>query len=104
MRFLLLLALLIVAASAGCKGSGGSDESRRIEGLVLRIESADGFGEVESFTVKDGTEEFEIYIDQAITYDFPLAHLNAHRAGADPVLVEAESRDGRLVAISIGDA
>ena len=71
---------------------------------MIGIESGDGFGDVDSFTVKDGADQFEIYVDQAITYDFALAHLNAHLTGAEPVLVEVESRDGKLVATSIGDA
>lgn len=43
-------------------------------------------------------------VDPDATYDFPLAHLNAHHAGAEPVRIEAIMRDGRLVTTEIGDA
>lgn len=75
-----------------------------VVGLVVDIQTGAGFGEVESFMVKEGDDQFEIFVDPDVTYDFPLAHLNAHRAGAEPVRVEAETRDGRLVAVTIGDA
>jgi hypothetical protein len=95
--------LLVVASAAGCSSPAG-DDTRAIEGVVVDIRSGAGFGEVQSFTVKDGTEDLEVFVDPDASYDFPLAHLNAHRAGAEPVRIEAELRDGRLVATEIGDA
>lgn len=73
-------------------------------GVVIDIQTGSGFGEVESFTVKEGSEEHEIFVDPDATYDFPLAHLNSHRVGAEPVSVEAELREGDLVAVAISDA
>ncbi len=71
--------------------------------MVISIGRGGGFGEIEGFTIKDGDQEFEILIDPDAAYAFPLAHLNSHRAGAEPVRVEAETRDGKLVAVSIDD-
>lgn len=73
-------------------------------GIVTEIHTSQGFGQVESFTIKDGAQTYEIFIDPDATYDFPLAHLNAHRAGAERVRVEAVIRAGKLVATEIGDA
>lgn len=97
----LLLGVALVLVACSDKGSSSSQE---IVGLVIDIEAGTGFGEVESFTVKEGTEEFDIFVDPNTTYDFPLAHLNSHRAGAEPVRVEAKMRDGKLVAVTIADA
>lgn len=99
-----LAILLGLVFALGACADEGSDGSQVIVGLVVDIRTGTGFGEVESFTVKEGSEEFEIFVDPDATYDFPLAHLNAHRAGAEPVRVAAETRAGRLVAVAIGDA
>jgi len=76
-----ILLLVIAAAGVACEGSQ-TDDTRE----------------------KDGSKKSEIFVDPEATYDFPLAHLNAHRAGADPIRVEAVMRDCKLVAIEIGDA
>lgn len=101
----LLIFLLMVTVGAACGGSPGTENPKReIVGIVVDIRSGGGFGEVESFTVKDGPDQVEIFVDPEATYDFPLGHLNAHRAGAEPVRVEAVLRNGRLIATEIGDA
>lgn len=97
----MLLTLVLILGACGDNGTGGTQE---VVGVVVDIQTGSGFGEVESFTVKDGSEEFEIFVDPDVTYDFPLAHLNSHRAGAEPVRVQAETREGKLVAIAISDA
>lgn len=99
----LIACALLIAAVAGCSENAAED-TREIAGIVVAIRSGAGFGEVESFTVKDGPQEFEVYVHPDATYDFPLAHLNAHRAGAEPIRVKAVMRDGKLVATEIGDA
>ena len=99
-----LVGLVVMVASAGCADSRGNHETQLIEGVVVGIEAGDGFGEVESFTVKDGETQVVIHVDPQATYHFPLGHLNAHRAGGEPVRVEVETRDGKRVAVSIGDA
>ncbi len=96
--------MLVMALSVSCGNDRTPGENQEIVGLVVDIRTGSGFGEVESFTVKDGPQEYEVFVDPNVTYDFPLAHLNAHLAGADPVRVEAETRDSRLVAVTIGDA
>ena len=72
--------------------------------MVTTIDSGQAFGAVESFVVKDGEETYRIHVDHDITYDFPLAHLSSHRAGAEPVRVEVERRENKLYATSISDA
>jgi hypothetical protein len=96
-----LLGLVLILGGCGDDGSRGSQE---MVGVVVDIQTGAGFGQVESFTVKKGSEQFEIFVDPDATYDFPLAHLNAHRAGAEPVRVETEARGDKLVAVTIGDA
>ncbi|MGH2754688.1 MAG: hypothetical protein ACRDLB_09650 [Actinomycetota bacterium] len=97
MRKLLPLLLLVFLAC------GSDDAGRSLTGVVIDIESS-SLTEIESFTLKDLDKTYEIYIDPGRTYDFPLPHLSAHRAGADPVAVEVEERNGRLVALEISDA
>lgn len=94
----------LVSLAACSSGAPKSDEVRTITGVITSIDTGDGFGEVDSFEIKDGDEIVLIYVDPDAVYDFPMAHLNAHRAGAEPVRVEAESRDGKLIAVSISDA
>lgn len=74
-----------------------------VTGLIVEIES-EGFGEVTSFVLKAGDDSYEIFIARDVDYGFPLSHLNAHRVGSEPVVVELELRDGRLFALSIEDA
>lgn len=104
MRVLIATLLATVSLVSACGSSERAPGTREIVGVVINIDTGSGFGEVESFTVKEGDHEFEIFVDPSATYEFPLAHLNSHRAGAEPVRVEAQTRDGKLVAISIGDA
>ncbi len=99
-RLACALALSVLVA---CSSTPASPSHRVITGVVTDIESGKGFGEVESFVVKEDDELHRVYIDDDVA-GFPLAHLNAHRAGAEPVRVEAAVRDGRLVAVSIRDA
>jgi len=75
-----------------------------VVGVVTEIYSGDDFGAVKSFSLKRGAESFEIYVDPDVTYDFPLAHLNSHRAAAEPIRVEVERRRGVLYAIAVADA
>ena len=91
----MVLVVTLGACSAGVKG----DELR---GVVVDIESR-ALGDVQSFTLKDLDKTYEIYIDPEITYEFPVSHLAAHRAAAEPILVGTETRDGRLYALSIAD-
>ena len=83
---------------------GGSQPGvQTITGVMIDID-ARTITDVESFTVKDGDKTYVIHIDPTNEYDFPVSHLSAHRAGADPVRVEVEERDGQLVANAISDA
>ncbi len=98
------IVVLVLALGASCGNERPAEGTREIVGLVVDIQTGTGFGKIDSFTVKDGQQEYEIFVDPDSTYDFPLAHLNSHRIGAEPVRVKAELREGRLVAIEIGDA
>lgn len=104
MRALLAALLATVVPVVSACSSETAPGTQEIVGVVISIDSGSGFGDIESFTIKDGGQEFEIFIDPDATYGFPLAHLNSHRASAEPVRVEAETREEKLVAVSIDDA
>lgn len=74
-----------------------------VVGVVVDVQGA-GLGEVESFSLKRGDRTLEIFIDPRADYSFPPAHLHDHLASSQPVRVETEERDGRLVALAIEDA
>ncbi|MGH2753298.1 MAG: hypothetical protein ACRDLB_02590 [Actinomycetota bacterium] len=65
------IVVLMLALGASCGNDRAAEDSREIIGLVVDIRTGTGFGEVESFTLKDGSEEFEIFVDPDATYDFP---------------------------------
>lgn len=94
-----LFALVLAVAIGAC-----SDEVRdeELRGVVIDIDSR-GLGDVQSFTLKDLDKTYEIYIDPNISYEFPVSHLAAHRAAAEPLLVGTEKRDDRIYALSITD-
>lgn len=101
----LVVPLVLVPFLSGCSSpSDRPDTPGEITGVVTTIESGQGFGAVRSFVVKDGQDSYRVYVDRDITYDFPLAHLNSHKAGAEPVRVEVERRENKLYATSIADA
>lgn len=104
MRVSLATLLATVSLVTACGSSQTAPVTQEIVGIVIKIDTGEGFGEVESFTIKDGAEKLEIFVDPTAMYELPLAHLNSHRAGAEPVRVDAETRDGQLVAVSIVDA
>ena len=97
----LLLSALLCLGACGSGDEGGAPSS--VEGVIIDIES-EGFDDVRSFTLKAGDRTYEIRIDPEVTYGFALSHLNAHRVGGDPVVVELEEREGDLFATSIEDA
>lgn len=101
MRLVAFIAAAVAAAA--CSGSAPDGPPSRLTGVVVGIE-ARGVTEVDSFTLKAGDETYEIHIDPDRGYGFPPSHLNAHRAGAEPVTVRVSERDGRLIALSIRDA
>jgi hypothetical protein len=74
----------------------------RLEGVIVAVDSA-ALDDVNSFTLKDGDQTYEVYIADDIDYGFPLGHLQVHVQEALPVVVETETRDGQLYALSIED-
>ncbi|MDQ3531072.1 MAG: hypothetical protein M3456_01585 [Actinomycetota bacterium] len=100
-----LSVLVVVFVLTGCDSSTAPPSGlREVTGVVTQIETGQSFGAVETFSVRQGEQTYRIYVDHEVTYDFPLAHLNSHRAGAEPVRVGVERRQGKLFATSIGDA
>jgi hypothetical protein len=99
----LILALIVLGVAAGCSDAPEKAEAEVIEGVVIDVRSA-SLGDVESFTLKDGDETYEVLIDAERDYGFPVSHLSEHILSADPVRVELESRGDRLYARSIEDA
>lgn len=101
---LVVACLVAVASFAACSDDEDSGtSSSQLTGLIVEIDSS-GFNEVTSFVLRSEGENHTIYIDDTVDYGFPLEHLYAHRAGAEPVKVEIDRRDGRLYALSIEDA
>ena len=101
----LLCCLSFVGAACGGDDPepvAASDAPSEVTGVLLDIES-EGLGEVTSFTLKDGDETYEIFIDENVDYGFDLGHLNEHMTAGDPVKVPLEERDGKLYAQSIDD-
>jgi hypothetical protein len=74
----------------------------QVTGVITTIRR-DG-GRIAGFTVDAGAESYDIDIDPQGDYGFDLEHLEEHRRTGDPVLVDVQDRDGRLVALSILDA
>lgn len=103
MRSCLLVAVALALLAPACGGGNDSDAPDTVTGVVVEIDSR-GLDDVESFTVKDGDELYEISIDPEIEYGFNLGHLNEHRATAEPVRVELQERGDQLIALSIEDA
>lgn len=95
--------LIVLGVAAGCSDAPEKAEAEVIEGVVIDVRSA-SLGDVESFTLKDGDETYEVLIDAERDYGFPVSHLSEHILSADPVRVELESRGDRLYARSIEDA
>ncbi len=107
MRFLIAAVFVFLAACSNADPTPPAaaptpTTPRTVTGVVVDIESR-ALNEVDSFTLKDGDETYEIFIDPAREYGFPLSHLNAHQTGGEPVAVDVEERDGRLVALTISD-
>jgi hypothetical protein len=101
---LLLVATCLALAIVSC----GGDEDRTgdapsvVTGTVVEVQSQ-SLTEVGSFVVGQDEKRYTIYIDQNTELDFPPAHLNEHRISGDPVRVEVEEIDDKLVATQIGD-
>jgi hypothetical protein len=104
MRLVLALILVMSLGLAACDdGSESVGEQSVLEGVVVEIDSP-SFGEVTSFTLKEGDTTHEIYIAEDVDYSFPLGHLQEHVQSADPVVVDTQERDGKLYALFIEDA
>lgn len=99
MRVALVMALLFGLLLSACDDGPAST----LEGVIVHIDST-AIDDINSFTLKDGDETFEIYIDDDIDYGFPLGHLQEHVQTSEPMRIETEERGGKLYALSITDA
>jgi hypothetical protein len=100
-----LASLLIATALVASCGDGDEPAAAapdRVEGVIIAIDS-DGLEDVNSFTLKDGDETYEIFIADDVDYGFPLGHLQEHVQSAGPVSVDLETRDDQLYALTIED-
>jgi hypothetical protein len=97
---LLLLLLSSVACGSTAEPAAVPDE---VTGLITSIQRNDR-GTIESLTVEQGGQDYEILIDPGVDYGFDLEHLEEHRAQRLPVRVTVERRSGRAYATQILDA
>jgi hypothetical protein len=96
-----LLLLVGLTLFSGC-GSGRGDAPDELTGLIVALDGE--AGEITSFTLEAGLEEYEIRIAPDVDYGFDLAHLREHQRDALPVRCELEEREGDLYALTIEDA
>lgn len=75
----------------------------QVTGVLIDIVSSE-IDDIQSFTLKDGDMQYDIFIAEDVEYGFPLGHLQEHLQMADPVTVDLEQRDGKLYALTIEDA
>jgi hypothetical protein len=94
---LALTALLVVSCTAERKPAPD-----QVTGVITEVRRAQG--RIAGFTVDSGAESYAIDIDPRRDYGFDLEHLEEHRRTGDPVRVDLQDRDGRLVALTILDA
>jgi len=102
-RRLLVLCVLASVVGAGCTGTPIPTTPTHVTGVVVDVDSS-GLGRVTGFAIKDAGRTYDVTIDRGIDYDFPLDHLNEHRATGAPVRVRLERRGRALVALAIEDA
>ena len=105
LRNIAAMCLVFMTPLAGCNDPQEREAPlppASVTGVIVDIES-EGIGEVSAFTVKDGDKSYEVFIDPAVDYDFPLAHLNEHKTTSDPVVVRLSMKEGKLYAQSIED-
>ena len=108
MRNALVCLLLIVVTIGAC---GGDDPAPaaiasppdQVTGVLIDIVSSE-IDDIQSFTLKDGDVQYDIFIADDVEYGFPLGHLQEHLQMADPVTVDLEQRDGKLYALTIEDS
>jgi hypothetical protein len=99
----LLASLAVVGASCSGDGATGGKPSSPVTGVILTIDS-EGFDEVQGFTLRADGETYDFVLAPGQDFGFPLAHLQSHLVGAEPVEVSFEERDGELFATAIDDA
>ncbi|MEA2516640.1 MAG: hypothetical protein QOG16_478 [Actinomycetota bacterium] len=99
---LTLLAVLVAACGDEAERGGSPDSPDRLEGVIVSIDSV-AIDDVNSFTLKDGSDTYELFIADDVDYGFPLGHLQEHVQSAAPVACDIEERNGKLFALTIED-
>jgi hypothetical protein len=99
-RSVLLLLLLSAVACGSAEPVAIPDE---VVGTIIAIQRNDR-GTIESFTVQQAGQEYDIRIDPSVAYGFDLEHLEEHRAQRLPVRVTVEQRGDLGYATQILDA
>jgi hypothetical protein len=95
--------VLVIASACASEGAKGPAAPDQVTGVVIDIVASE-IDDIQSFTLKDGDAQYDIYIADDVEYGFPLGHLHEHLQTADPVTVDLEERDDdRLYALTIED-
>ena len=96
--------IVLIASACASEGAKGPPAPDQVTGVVIDIVSSE-IDDIQSFTLKDGDVQYDIFIADDVEYGFPLGHLHEHLQMADPVTVDLEERDDdRLYALTIEDA
>lgn len=98
-----VLAVGLVVAVACGSPSEPAPAPGQVTGLITSIGRGDD-GAIESFTVEQEGQTYDIRIDPTRDYGFDLEHLAEHRADRLPVRVTLQDRNGALYAVAILDA
>jgi hypothetical protein len=98
-----VIVLILLSLVACGSASEPAPIPNQVTGLITSIERNDR-GTIESFTVQQEDQEYDIRIDPGIGYGFDLEHLEEHRAQRLPVRVTVEQRGDQGYATQILDA
>ena len=84
-----------------CSDDAPTGTPSQLEGTITEVEVEDDL--VTAFEIETADGEETVLIDPERDYGFDLLHLEEHAETGDPVLVDVESDDGDLVAVTIED-
>jgi hypothetical protein len=96
-----LVCLLLLAAA--CGDDPASARTVELSGVVTDVD-ARGLTDVTSFKLRAEGTSHRVFVTDRTRFAFAPSHLTEHLATARPVRVDAQRRDGRLVAVAVDDA
>ena len=102
-RRVVIKALLLTICSGVACASRASGTTKTLTGVVVDIR-ARNLGDVDSFTLRSGEQNFELLVDRDTVFAFAPGHLQEHLTTAAPVRVRAAERNGTLHALYVDDA